>query len=107
MADVDPRTAADLPDAFLLDVREPVEWIAGHAPGAVHIPMAELGSRQQELPAERTIVAICRSGMRSAAVVEALTRAGYDAHNLVGGMHEWAAEGLPVVRDDGAPGVVA
>lgn len=104
---MDPKTAADLADAFLLDVREHDEWQAGHAPTAVHIPMGELGLRQDELPAEQPIVTICRSGNRSAAVVQALTRAGYDAHNLDGGMHEWVAAGLPIVQDDGTPGHVA
>ncbi|MGH9032574.1 MAG: rhodanese-like domain-containing protein [Acidimicrobiia bacterium] len=93
--------------AFLLDVREPDEWAAGHPPSAVHIPMKEVQARQGELPHDRRIVAVCRSGGRSAAVAEALTAWGFDAVNLAGGLHAWDAAGLPVVTDAGDPGTVA
>ncbi|HZP30672.1 MAG TPA: rhodanese-like domain-containing protein [Acidimicrobiia bacterium] len=92
--------------ALLLDVREPDEWTAGHAPEARLIPLGQVQARLAELPKDRTIVAVCRSGGRSASVTEALTAWGYDAVNLAGGMRAWAAAGLPVVTDDGAPGAV-
>ena len=79
----------------LLDVREVPEWVAGHVEGALHVPMHQLRAAQEQLDPDRTIVCICRSGQRSAAVAEALRRAGYDAVNLLGGMHAWAAAGLP------------
>lgn len=91
----------------LVDVREPYEWDAGHIDGAVHIPMGELGARQDELASDRTIVAVCRSGNRSGQVVQALRRAGYEAENLDGGMQAWAAADLPYLRDDGQPPTVA
>ena len=62
--------------ALLLDVREADEWDAGHAPEAVWIPMGELQARVEELPRDRRIVAICRSGARSDAVAAALLGAG-------------------------------
>jgi rhodanese-related sulfurtransferase/glyoxylase-like metal-dependent hydrolase (beta-lactamase superfamily II) len=93
--------------AFLLDVREPDEWEAGHAPAAVHIPMKEVQARQGELPKDRRIVAVCRSGGRSAAVAEALNAWGFDAVNLAGGLQAWEASGLPLVTDGGAQGTVA
>jgi rhodanese-related sulfurtransferase len=93
-------------ELLLLDVREGDEWQAGHIEGSLHIPMGELAARQDELPQDRTIVAVCRTGRRSAAVTEALVRAGYDAHNLVGGVAEWNGVGLDLVDDDGGPGVV-
>jgi rhodanese-related sulfurtransferase/glyoxylase-like metal-dependent hydrolase (beta-lactamase superfamily II) len=93
--------------AVLLDVREADEWIAGHAPGATHVPMREIPSRVEELPRGRRIVAICRSGGRSRAVAEALIGAGFDAVNLTGGMRAWEAAGLPIETEHGAPGVVA
>ena len=93
-------------ELVFLDVRENDEWQAGHIEGAVHIPMGELAARQDELPQDRTIVAVCRTGRRSAAVTEALVRAGYDAHNLIGGVAEWKGVGLDLVTDEGAPGVV-
>jgi DMSO/TMAO reductase YedYZ molybdopterin-dependent catalytic subunit/glyoxylase-like metal-dependent hydrolase (beta-lactamase superfamily II) len=89
--------------ALLLDVREPGEWQAEHAPDAVLVPMGQLRNRHAELPRDRPIVVICRSGGRSAAVTGALRAAGFDAVNLAGGMCAWAAAGLPVVtaRDAG------
>jgi rhodanese-related sulfurtransferase/glyoxylase-like metal-dependent hydrolase (beta-lactamase superfamily II) len=92
--------------ALLLDVREPDEWAAGHAPGASFLPMGQVQANQHELPEDRRIVAICRSGGRSAAVAEALNSRGFDAVNLAGGMRAWQAAGLDVVTDDGAPGAV-
>lgn len=91
---------------FLLDVREADEWDAGHAPEAVWIPMGELQARVDELPRDRRIVAICRTGARSRAVAGALLGAGFDAVNLDGGMRAWAADDYEVVASDGLPGVV-
>jgi rhodanese-related sulfurtransferase len=93
-------------ELIFLDVREDDEWQAGHIEGSLHIPMGELAARQDELPQDRTIVAVCRTGRRSAAVTEALVRAGYDAHNLVGGVAEWNGVGLDLVDDEGTPGAV-
>jgi rhodanese-related sulfurtransferase/glyoxylase-like metal-dependent hydrolase (beta-lactamase superfamily II) len=106
---VDADTASDLvtAGALLLDVREPDEWRAGHAPDALHVPMGDVPAHHDELPRDRRIVAVCRSGGRSAAVTESLVAVGFDAVNLDGGMKAWAAAGLPVVTDRGAPGTVA
>jgi rhodanese-related sulfurtransferase len=93
--------------AWLLDVREPSEWEAGHAASAHHIPMRELEARQHELPEGEQILVICLSGGRSRMVTEALQRADYPATNVSGGMQAWQATGAAVVRDDGTPGVVA
>lgn len=92
--------------ALLLDVREDFEWQRGHAPYAVHIAMSELGQRVDDLPSDRTIVCVCHIGGRSAMVVDALNRGGWQAVNVVGGMEAWAAAGLPVIDDAGQPGVV-
>ena len=92
--------------ALLLDVREADEWDAGHAPEAVWIPMGDLQTRVDELPRDRRIVAICRTGARSGVVAGALIGAGYDAVNLDGGMRAWASEDFAVVASDGLPGVV-
>ena len=105
---MNPSEARDhIDDHFLLDVREHDEWQAGHVAEAVHIPMGQLNTRIAEIPRDQPIIAICRSGNRSGAVTDALNRAGYTAHNLDGGMFAWAAEGLPVVTDEGEPGWVA
>lgn len=90
----------------LLDVREADEWQAGHIEGAQHIPLAELAARLAELPSGRDIVAVCRSGSRSAAAVRGLRQLGYTAENLDGGVTAWTRAGLPLVDDAGRPGRV-
>ncbi|HET9897765.1 MAG TPA: rhodanese-like domain-containing protein [Streptosporangiaceae bacterium] len=90
-------------DGWLLDVREPDEWAAGHVPGATHIPLGELGLRTSEIPGDETVYVICRSGHRSAHATGALTGAGWNAVNVAGGMQQWAAEGRPMATDAGAP----
>jgi rhodanese-related sulfurtransferase len=87
--------------AVALDVREADEWQAGRIAGALHIPLGELNARQDEIPRDRPIVAVCRSGSRSSAITEALIRAGYEAENLAGGMQAWQAAGLPLDPPDG------
>src|SRR3954463_8911814 len=82
----------------LLDVREPDEWSYGRAPGALHIPMPELSTSTDLLPAQAPIACICHVGARSAIVAEALVGAGYDAVNVAGGMEAWESAGLPVER---------
>src|SRR5579859_1113440 len=98
---VSARAAAALlaDGAVLLDVREPGEWRAGHAPQAILIPMGDVRARLDELPQARRIVVVCRSGGRSAAITGALRASGYDAVNLTGGMCAWTAAGLPVAAD--------
>ena len=93
--------------ALLLDVRNPNEWQAGHAEGAAWIPMGELAERQEELPTDREIVVICKTGSRSAQVAQALVAAGYGAVNVAGGSEAWQAVGMPIVTDDGQPGTIA
>lgn len=96
------------PDAYLLDVREPDEWAAGHAPDAHHIPMMEIPGRVAEVPADRDVVVICRVGGRSGQVVSYLHQLGRtNVRNLDGGMQDWAATGRELVSEDGrAPRVV-
>ncbi|WP_424936219.1 MULTISPECIES: rhodanese-like domain-containing protein [Bacteria] len=79
----------------LIDVRERDEFAAGHVPGAVNIPMSEIGERLSELPGEAFDV-ICQAGGRSARVVQALESRGYDATNVEGGTGEWIAQGRAV-----------
>lgn len=87
-ADVESRLQK--PDApFLLDVREAHEFAAGHVPGAVLIPLGTLPQRTGELPKDRQIVAICRSGSRSGVATGALRQAGFKVQNMVGGMLAW------------------
>lgn len=95
--DVPAVIPADVPqDGYLLDVREQDEWDAGHAPEAVHIPMGRLNDRAGEIPRDREVYVICRSGVRSAQVTVALNQAGWMARNVDGGMQAWAAAGRPM-----------
>jgi rhodanese-related sulfurtransferase len=98
---------ADVPaDAPLLDVREPDEWTAGHAPTARLLPMSELIERIDELPDDDPLYVVCRSGGRSARVVAYLAAQGYPAVNVDGGMQAWSAQGRTVVADSGTPQIV-
>jgi rhodanese-related sulfurtransferase len=100
--------AAGVPDgAWLLDVRERDEWVAGHAPGARHIPLGELGARVAEIPQDQDIYVICRSGIRSGRAAQALAGAGWTAINVAGGMQDWAVAGRPMTGDTGGEPYVA
>ncbi|MET9084026.1 rhodanese-like domain-containing protein [Streptomyces sp. NPDC004237] len=102
---------ADLKDGdFLLDVREDDEWQAGHAAGALHIPISEFMARYGEFteaaPQDARVNVICRSGGRSAQVTMYLVQQGIDAVNVDGGMQVWQAAGRAVVTDAGEEGFV-
>jgi rhodanese-related sulfurtransferase len=95
-------TPAELAEAInhvtLLDVREPYEWNAGRLPNAIHIPMQQLPERMSEVPLDAEVVVYCRSGARSARVVDFLRQSGYErVKNLVGGLQRWAREVDPSV----------
>jgi rhodanese-related sulfurtransferase len=105
LPDVPAATVPD--DVWLLDVREDDEWAAGHAPGARHIPLGQLGARVAEVPQDELIYVVCRSGHRSGQAAQALAGAGWRAVNVAGGMQQWAAAGLPMVTDSGADPYVA
>jgi rhodanese-related sulfurtransferase len=100
--------ASEVPDGgWLLDVREPHEWVAGHAPTATHIPMAQLAQRAGEVPQDNTVYVICRSGVRSAHVAAALAKVGRQAVNVADGMRGWAAAGRPMISETGSTPTVA
>ena len=92
------------PGAYLLDVREPDEWEAGHAPGAHPLPMMEVPARMAEIPSDTDVVVVCRSGSRSGQVVSYLMANGWEnVRNLDGGMQSWVAQGRDVVSESGLP----
>ena len=94
-------------DAVVLDVREDDEWQAGHAPGAVHVPLGDVPSRLADLPeTDEPLPVICRSGGRSGRAVAWLSQQGFDVVNVDGGMRAWNAAGKPVRTDDGNDGSV-
>ncbi|MFG2641045.1 rhodanese-like domain-containing protein [Streptomyces sp. NPDC048370] len=104
--------AASVPaDALVLDVREDDEWAAGHAEGALHVPMSDFVARFGEVTEAvadgRRAYVMCRVGGRSAQVTQYLVQQGIDAVNVDGGMIAWDESGRPVVTEAGAPGFVA
>lgn len=92
-------------DAVLLDIREQDEWVLGHAPGAIHIPMGDLPARLDELAplldGDDPLVVACRSGGRVSRVLPWLAQQGYDVANLDGGMLAWQAAGKPLDSAEG------
>jgi len=99
MSDIPSIAITDLADdATVVDVREPEEWAAGHAPGAVHLPLGDLPARIDELPeTPASLAVVCRSGGRSGRAVEWLVQQGFDVVNVDGGMQAWDRAGKPLV----------
>lgn len=108
IAEIGPEEAVEriAGGAFLLDVREPDEWQAGHAPQAYHIPLGDLESRWSEIPAGKEVICVCRGGGRSARAAAALATVGLPTVNLAGGMRAWDGANLPVVADGGSGTVI-
>lgn len=97
MRSVTPQQFAALEGAALIDVREPTELAEVRTEVAQPLPMSTLQDHLDELP-DGTIYVLCHSGGRSARVVQFLEQQGYDAVNVDGGILEWQAQGLPVIR---------
>ena len=80
-------------EVVLVDVREPYEWSAGHVEQATHIPLAQVPDRLGDIPRDREVVMICRSGGRSERARQYLAEQGYTrVRNMVGGMQRWARD---------------
>lgn len=83
--------------AVVVDVREPDEYAAGHLPGAVSIPQAELALHLDELPRDRDLLVVCAAGSRSLRAAQFLKHRGFArVTNLVGGTNAWRESGLAV-----------
>ncbi len=88
----------DRSEWLFLDVREQSEWNEGHIEGATLIPLGQLDARQAELPTDKKIVVVCRSGNRSAEGRDILLKAGFaEVTSMAGGMNDWISQGLPIV----------
>jgi rhodanese-related sulfurtransferase len=84
--------------AFVLDVRQPDEWNEYHIPGSTLIPLDQLESRLNEVPKDKEVVVVCRSGNRSQPGRDILKNAGFpQVTSVTGGLKEWQAAGLPTV----------
>ena len=97
------QVAARLQDGGiqLIDVRQSYEHEAGRIAGDRLIELAQLAALADSLERDKPVVFYCRSGSRSAMATEAFRGAGFDAHNMAGGLLDWAASGLPLVPADG------
>jgi rhodanese-related sulfurtransferase len=83
--------------AFVLDVRTQEEWNEFHAPNTTLIPLDQLASRLNEVPRDRQVVVVCRSGNRSQQGRDILFNAGFEqVTSMTGGLTEWRASGYPV-----------
>jgi len=83
--------------AFVLDVRTVEEWNEYHAPNTTLIPLDELASRVNEVPRDRPIVVICRSGNRSDEGRDILLNAGFtQVTSMDGGLKDWRTRGYPI-----------
>jgi rhodanese-related sulfurtransferase len=98
-SDYTPQEVAELleqGDVQLIDVRQAYEHEAGRIAGDRHIELAQLASEVETLDRDRPVVFYCHSGARSAMATEAFRGAGFDAHNMLGGLVDWEAAGLPL-----------
>jgi rhodanese-related sulfurtransferase len=85
---------------FFLDVRTQAEWDSYHIPNTTLIPLDQLAARVNEVPQDREVVVVCRSGNRSKTGRDLLSQAGYDqVTSMSGGVNAWRAAGYPVEGD--------
>ena len=84
----------------VFDVREVGEYVAGHVPGAVLLPLGEVTARVAEFPTEGSVYLICQSGGRSGRACEFLRQQGVTAINVAGGTGAWIRSGYDVVLGD-------
>lgn len=83
--------------AFFIDVRTQEEWNEFHAPNTSLVPLDQLPSRLNDLPRDREIVVVCRSGNRSQEGRDILLNAGFTrVTSMTGGLNDWRAAGYPI-----------
>ncbi|MHB8135734.1 MAG: rhodanese-like domain-containing protein [Anaerolineaceae bacterium] len=102
-AEISVDQAAKMRDegAFILDVREPQEWAQFHIPGSTLIPLGELSNRLNEIPENKDIVVVCRSGNRSAQGRDILLDAGFNSvTSMAKGVTQWQVQGLPIATGE-------
>lgn len=110
----DKTTSTNLPDeisvqeaanrrdqgAFILDVRHKEEWDEYHIPDSTLIPLEELAARSGEIPRDREIIVVCRTGERSAQGRSILLAAGYtQVTSMTGGLIQWRTQGYSVATE--------
>jgi rhodanese-related sulfurtransferase len=101
---VPPERVAELAEAGeaeLIDVRRDYEFAAGHLAGARHVEVNDLTAKAGSISKGRPVIFYCRGGSRSGMAAEAFRQAGYDAHNMEGGLSAWDERGLPLEPEGG------
>lgn len=93
---VEELAAAAESGQLVVDVREPAEYVLGHVPHAVLMPLGSVPTRHSELPRGRPVYLVCAVGARSMQAAIYLSRLGYDARNVAGGTRDWIIAGFPV-----------
>jgi rhodanese-related sulfurtransferase len=105
MADYTPQQVSEMlgngEDIQLVDVRETYEHEAGRIAGDRHIELGRLSEEAGSIDQGRPVIFYCRTGGRSGMATQAFAQAGFDAHNLAGGLVAWDAAGLPLAPDGG------
>ena len=95
------RQAKGDPSLFVLDVRTPEEYAAGHVPGAVNVPYDQVASRLAQIPKDKDVVLYCKSGRRAGLAADVLAANGYTKlEHLQGDMQAWLKDGRPVEGGD-------
>lgn len=89
MKEINVNELKKLERPYVIDVRTLEEQAEGMIEGSISMPMDEVEGRISELPVNRPIYVLCRSGRRSEEVAKDLIEKGYDAVNLVGGINEY------------------
>ncbi len=104
-SDYTPRQVAEhlaAGEIQLVDVRQAEEHAAGRIAGGRLVELTQLAAEAETIDRSRPVVFYCRSGARSAMAAQSFDQAGFDAHNMTGGLLEWAAVGLPLEPPDGS-----
>lgn len=87
---ITPRELDQKKGMAVLDVRSHKEYEQGHIPGAVHVPLAEIGDKVKKLKKDKETVVYCRSGNQSIWAIKRLMGMGYkNLYNLKGGYSAW------------------
>jgi len=90
--------------AIVVDVRTPIEYAAGHVPGAINLPLDEIQDWWRSLPKDKTVYLICRTGHRSTQAAEYLKERGLrNLKNVTGGLQAWVARGYPLSTKEVPP----
>jgi len=95
----DVNSLRENPGVVVIDVREQYEYDEGHIPGVTLIPLGSIPNRLNEIPTDKEVVFVCRSGNRSNQATQFLQQQGFDnIHNMLGGMNAWQKAGYEVER---------